>query len=106
MLRIVFVSLLFVGALAMPQVQPAQFPAGVDPEACPGFPFCATNGAALNANPLVRQGPADVNVGATVCANFPFCDLNGAHNPTIAALGFPAGVDPRKCPGFPFQPCL
>ena len=83
----------------------AQLPAGISYEDCPNYPHCAVNRAIVPLPAAVAAGPADVAIER--CAAYPFCDNAAAHNANVAGGngGFPAGVDPTSCPGYPFHQC-
>ncbi|CAG0890912.1 unnamed protein product [Darwinula stevensoni] len=145
---LILVSLAVVGMASPPA---ARYPAGVNPAACPNYPYCdplvdptsgflrtgyAPHAAYVHAAPAYRhfapilhsnQYPAGVNPAA--CPNYPYCDT---HNPLVKgkalhypvhgayALGYdayalghnayapahslryPAGVDPHACPNYPY----
>ena len=78
-----------------------QVPAGIDPAACPGYPNCPFY--LLTNNQPANQPAATIYKN---CPGYPICDNAAAHNAAGPDLAYPAGVDPAKCPGYPFQPCI
>uniref|UniRef100_D3TS36 Salivary secreted protein n=1 Tax=Glossina morsitans morsitans TaxID=37546 RepID=D3TS36_GLOMM len=109
-----FTKLVFFGlmslALAKPQHLPAaQYPAGVNPQDCPGFPIC--DNARLH-NPAARwqsapawkpqpQWSAPHWQAPAPAWNAP-APAWGAPAPAAGGDKFPAGVSPHTCPNYPF----
>lgn len=125
--QVTFVTL-FAVALSAPQHQQARYPAGVDPAKCPGFPIC-DNAALHNQAPAPQhwQQPAQHWQPAPAAPQWnqwqqpapaapqwnqwqqPAAPQWNApqynHIEPVAAKGgdkYPAGVDPRSCPNFPY----
>merc|ERR1712018_780904 len=96
MLRLLVLSCLASLALSAS----VQVPAGIDPEACPGYPNCPLY---LLTNNKPANQPA--NTVYELCPGYPICDNVAVHNAAGPDLSFPPGVDPAKCPGYPFQQC-
>ncbi|TMW54581.1 hypothetical protein DOY81_000375 [Sarcophaga bullata] len=101
-------------AWAKPQHPAAQFPAGVNPQDCPGFPIC--DNARLH-NPNKWQQPwqpqpswqqpqpswqqPQPQWGAPAPSWQPQPQW-GAPAPAAGGDKFPAGVNPHSCPNYPF----
>ncbi|XP_017468738.1 PREDICTED: cuticle protein 1-like [Rhagoletis zephyria] len=111
--KLVLLSLVSV-SLAKPQHLPAaaQYPAGVNPQDCPGFPIC--DNARLH-NPQSHWGaPAPAwqpqqQWGAPAPAwqpeqhwGAPAPSWQPAPAPSAGGDKFPAGVNPHTCPNYPF----
>ncbi|XP_046404444.1 cuticle protein 1-like [Ischnura elegans] len=73
----------------------ARYPAGVNPHACPNYPYC--NNAALAAY-------ASGHHGAVAPYAAPAYAAYGHHGAGVhgAAAAYPAGVTPHTCPNYPY----
>lgn len=107
-----FQIILSLAALAWAKPQAAQYPAGVNPQDCPGFPIC--DNARLH-NPGARwqqpqpawqpqpswQQPQPQWGAPAPSWQQPQPQWNA---PPAAPSGdkFPAGVNPHQCPNYPF----
>lgn len=58
-----------------------KFPAGVNPQACPNYPYCDTNTGLVAGAPVVAKA---------------------APLPGFTERQYPAGVNPHECPNFPY----
>ncbi|XP_011208754.2 cuticle protein 1 [Bactrocera dorsalis] len=119
--KLAFISSLIALALAKPQHLPAaQYPAGVNPQDCPGFPIC--DNARLH-NPQAHWGaPAPAwqpqpqwgapapswqqqqqwGAPAPSWQGAPAPSWQGAPGASAGGDKFPAGVNPHTCPNYPF----
>ncbi|KAG8236258.1 hypothetical protein J437_LFUL011011 [Ladona fulva] len=85
----------------------AAYPAGVDPHACPNYPYCGPT-------PAHVPGAAPHNSWAAPAAHNPWVapavnNAWAAHNGWAAAPAtghdgnhYPAGVSPHSCPNYPY----
>ncbi|KAL7030176.1 hypothetical protein ACKWTF_006557 [Chironomus riparius] len=122
MFKLVTFVTLFAVAFSAPQ-HAAKYPAGVDPSKCPNFPIC--DNAALHAKapaynhwdqpaahwnqPAQAYNHWDHQPAAPQWAPAPQWNNAAQYNHVApaapkAAAKYPAGVDPRSCPDFPYCP--
>nr|XP_018903660.1 PREDICTED: cuticle protein 1-like [Bemisia tabaci] len=98
--KLVVLSALVAVVLAQAQ----QWPAGLNPAACPNYPNCDNTVVALYgglpyAAPVARSYPA--GVPAAACPNYPFCG-SAAAPAGYVAREYPAGVPAAACPNYPY----
>ncbi|KAG8236250.1 hypothetical protein J437_LFUL011003 [Ladona fulva] len=79
----------------------ARYPAGVNPLACPNYPYC--DNVALAANPAGWARSA-WNVPAWTAYSAPWNGVWSGVIPgvTPVAARYPPGVDPVACPNYPY----
>ncbi|KAG8236257.1 hypothetical protein J437_LFUL011010 [Ladona fulva] len=83
--RLIILAVCVVGTFGNPIPLAAKYPAGVNPHACPNYPYCD--------NALTAHAP----YAAPAYAAY------GHHGGVPgAAAKYPAGVDPHLCPNYPF----
>ncbi|XP_071455150.1 uncharacterized protein [Hetaerina americana] len=91
---------LCVAAVVGGGVPAAKYPAGVDPHACPNYPYC--DNVALAAHSAGHHLGALAPYAAPAYAAYGHHGaLVGAHGVAVAAK-YPAGVDPHTCPNYPY----
>ncbi|XP_071455130.1 uncharacterized protein [Hetaerina americana] len=75
----------------------AKYPAGVNPHACPNYPYC--DNVALAAHAAGHHNVAPY--AAPAYAAYGHHGAVGVHGPAGPKV-YPAGVDPHVCPNYPF----
>ncbi|KAG8236249.1 hypothetical protein J437_LFUL011002 [Ladona fulva] len=87
--KMILLALCAVAAMGSAVAPAAKYPAGVNPHACPNYPYC--DNVALAAH---SAGAVHAPYAAPAYAHY------GVHGPVAAA--YPAGVDPHTCPNYPY----
>ena len=117
-----FSSWYWVAWLLWPFLHKFKCPQALTPQPAPGTPIAPTI-CWLTTNPPINPQTQSTNCAPVSCkltdllisrknsnfglffAGYPICDNVAAHNAAGPSLAYPPGVDPAKCPGYPFQQC-
>jgi len=87
-------------------VQPARIPAGVSPQQCPNYPYCAIGQPAVqvfgNTAGIGGSG-LGLGTGALYGNYYGGQGLGGSFTPSVGSPArLPAGVSPQQCPNYPY----
>ena len=89
--------------------QAERYPAGLNPDLCPNYPYCNT----VRYSPYVPYAVAashnyPAGVSPVSCPNYPYCSHYVPHVAAAsvprysAARQYPVGVSAAVCPNYPF----